>query len=201
MGGGGKHIIAEPLVDWMAGKASNVYTQFGEDGLIEAALDRIGETNRQCFEIGAADGLFFSNTLRLRQAGWKSVLIESDPTAFQKLSRDFGNSAICINRHVDDLDVVLIEAGMNCRPDFGVIDIDGQDYWMWLDMVTIRPRVMLVEHSAVNPSDAVPPRGESGQAGEYAIRMLGLDKGYTVVARTYCNLLFVDAGELAKCEH
>ena len=201
MGCGGKHVIAEPLVDWMAGKAGNVYTQFGEDGLIAAALDRIGTTNRQCFEIGAADGLFFSNTLRLRDAGWKSVLIESDLNQYRKLVRDYGKSSVCMYRNVTNLDDTLAESGIVWNPDFGSIDIDGQDWWMWLDMVEFRPRVILVEHSAVNPSDAIPVRGGPGQAGEYAIRQLGLDKGYTAVARTYCNVLFIETEELAKCEH
>ena len=76
----------QPKRDWLRGRASNTYTQFGEDGLIAACLEKIGETNRHCFEIGAADGRFFSNTLRLREDGWRAVLIEAGREQFNKLN-------------------------------------------------------------------------------------------------------------------
>ena len=82
------------------------------------------------------------------------------------------------------------------RPDLGVIDIDGQDYWAWFGLKSYRPRVMLVEFMYVNDNfknpDFIPQLNGDGQAGSEAIRKLGGFKGYTAVAETYCNLLFVD---------
>lgn len=190
----GQHqsIRYEPHVAWLKDKASNVYTQFGEDGLIEAVFQRIGETNRQCFEIGAADGLFFSNTLRLRESGWRAVLIESDQHQFQKLKNRFGNESVCLHMTCSSLNEPLQSAGIMRDLDFGVIDIDGQDYYLWEDMTEFKPRVMLVEISTRNAADPVPERGGVGQAGIDAIKALGQSKGYTLVAETHCNALFVD---------
>lgn len=183
-------------VHWLQNKAANTYTQFGEDGLIAACLERIGETNRQCFEVGAADGLFFSNTLRLRQEGWSAVLIESGAEQFQKLDRDYGNTSICIHATATDLDEQIPKA-FSRTPDLGVIDIDGQDYWLWHDMVDIRPRVMLVEIFPRSDAEPIPKRGAtSGQAGLDAIQALGTDKGYTLVATTLCNAIFIETETL-----
>jgi len=182
-----------PLVDWLFGKASNVYTQFGEDGLIAACLDKVGTTNRHCFEIGAADGRFYSNTLRLREAGWRSVLIESGADQFRKLKAEFGESAECIHCLATDLDAVLRTTKLDKRPDLGIIDIDGQDYWLWHDLIEYRPRVMLVEIAIVFPDLPAPERGGEGQAGLDAIKALGESKGYQLVAHTYCNAVFLDA--------
>lgn len=180
-----------PIVPWLQGKASNVYTQFGEDGLIEAVFDRIGETNRQCFEIGAADGVFYSNTLRLREQGWLALLMESDSVQYGKLNEDFGKQSICLHGHFDDIYPVLVEHKFERDLDLGVIDIDGQDYYLW-ETLTFKPRVMLVE---IHPDshEPLPVRGEPGQAGLSVIRRLGESKGYTLVATTYCNALFVDS--------
>lgn len=181
-------------VPWIRGKGHNVYTQFGEDGLIAACLQKIGETNRHCFEIGAADGRFFSNTLRLRELGWKSVLIEGNDKLFEKLNAEFGHESTCIHAVCSDLDRVLLETFIDETPDLGIIDIDGQDYWMWCDMVAFRPRIMLVEISTQGPSMPVPQRGEPypAQAGLAAIVELGKTKGYTLVATTFCNALFIE---------
>ena len=185
-----------PHVKWLKGKAFNVYTQFGEDGLIEACLKKIGETNRHCFEIGASDGSFFSNTLVLREKGWDAVLIEASEKLYEKLKADYGSQSTCIHRTCVDLDAVLRETNINPQPDLGIIDIDGQDFWMWNDLQDVRPRIMLVEISTRSPSEPPPERDGDGQAGMDAIRYLGESKGYTLVAETICNALFVDSGEL-----
>lgn len=187
-------IQAEVFVPWLEGRASNVYTQFGEDGLISAALEHVGPTNRTCFEIGAADGLFYSNTLRLRELGWSAVLIEKDMEQWDKCYKAYSSRNVqCLFGEVKDLNRALRFSQMrHCPdPDLGVIDIDGQDYWLWDGLMEYRPRVLLIE---VHPSDweAVPPPGGPGQAGLASIKELGNSKGYDLVARTYCNALFID---------
>ena len=188
----------EPLVQWLEGKASNTYTQFGEDGLIDACLQKIGTTNRQCFEIGAADGRFFSNTLRLREEGWRAVLIEAGDEQYGKLNNEFGGTSICVHETCTDLDETLTATGLNHAPDLGIIDIDGQDYWLWHDLRKVRPRIMLVEILPRNEEMSKPERGAGPehQAGLNTIRDLGEDKGYTLVATTHCNALFVETVEL-----
>lgn len=196
---GTQSINATAVLPWLHGKALNVYTQFGEDGLIDAVFDRIGTTNRECFEVGAADGRYYSNTLRLREDGWGAVLMEKDPAQWEKLHANYRSDLVdCVIGAVDDLDTTLHWTRLRDElcPDLGVIDVDGQDYWLWHDMVEYRPRVMLVEIN-YQEWDAIPPRGESGQAGLAAIRQLGEEKGYELAAHTYCNALFIRRDELA----
>lgn len=179
-------------MSFLSGCGCNVYSQFGEDGLISSLLAEIGTTNEWCFEIGAADGEMYSNTLQWREAGWKSVLIESSDEDYEKLKRYESPECICIHETCTDLDGLLASTPIPDEPDLGIIDIDGQDYWLWHDMTDYRPRVMLVEFHWSMGDDYIPPRsGEyRQQAGETALRRLGSDKGYTVVARTHVNLLF-----------
>jgi hypothetical protein len=192
----------QPRVEWIKGKASNVYTQFGEDGLIDACLDYIGTTNRQAFEIGAADGRFYSNTLRLREQGWRAVLIEAGRDQYDALQREYGTTSVCIHETCTDLDETLNGTGIHNAPDLGIIDIDGQDYWLWHDLRKYRPRVMLVEIFPPDPRKLPPDRGAGPehQAGLDPIRQLGTEKGYTLVATTHCNALFIDKAELDKAE-
>ena len=189
--GGSINYVAH--VPWLQGMGHNVYTQFGEDGLIAACLKRIGETSRHCFEIGAADGRFFSNTLRLREEGWFAVLIEADDRQFDNLLAAFATQSDCIHGLCTDLDETLLGTRIDAEPDFGVIDIDGQDYWLWHDLTEYSPRIMLVEISTNGDDQPIPKRGEPypAQAGLKAIEELGESKGYTLVATTHCNALFV----------
>jgi hypothetical protein len=197
----------------LADRWGNQYSQFGEDGLVEALFELIGTTNKWCFEVGAADGVFYSNTKRLRDQGWHAVLIEREHTEFAKLARFESPQVRTVCDTVSTtgepgqpLDSILMAIGdVPQRLDYAVIDIDGQDYWAWYDMSYYVPRVMLIEYSPYPKrvkdcedgtvidvtTTYCPPRGGKGQAGIKPILDLGHAKGYREVAITPVNVLFI----------
>ncbi len=192
-----RHEVYHPALE---GREGDEYSQFGEDGLIEAVFELIGTTNKWCFEVGAADGVYYSNTKRLRDAGWNAVLIESDEGKARKLIAACGpkepEHAVCA--HIDAetrLNDILTSRKAPTDLDLGVIDIDGQDYWVWYDLQDYRPRVMLVEFNPNRPHDTlvpfIPERGGNDQAGLQPILVLGETKGYRKIAVTAVNVLFV----------
>lgn len=175
------------FADWLEGKHRNDFSQFGEDGLIEYALLMVGVPGPgHCFEFGAADGEYLSNTLTLRNRGWRATLIESDKKKFVELQKLARIGTDCVHATVTPDNVnKLITGGY----DFGVIDIDGQDYWVWQAM-DIYPALMLVEFNP-NENDPIPPLGaRTGQAPFDAISHLGELRGYKLLARTQVNCLF-----------
>ncbi len=197
--------MATPVVvrwcePWLEGRGRNVHSQFGEDGLVETVLERIGETNRYCFEAGAGDGRTLSNTMRMRDAGWRALLVEQDAALF-KQAQQYENAAVhCVNAAIGaecKIDSLLSAYGAPPDLDFASIDIDGQDYWVWHEMEQFKPRVVLIEYNFGKDACLIPVRdttvGKRGgeQATEKAIVELGESKGYKFVARTLCNCLFV----------
>lgn len=179
----------------LSGREGDEHSQFGEDGLIEALFEVIGTTNKWCFEVGAADGIFYSNTKRLRDAGWESVLIESAPHQYAKLIHNAGPLGHTVQARVSSdvpIDDLLAQFNAPFALDFGVIDIDGQDYWVWEDMERYKPRVMLVEFSPHQVESFIPDRdAPRGQAGLQAILDMGESKGYRKAAVSVVNVLFV----------
>jgi hypothetical protein len=194
-------ILHEPARAWLEGRARNDSSQFGEDGLIEAALDRLGCDNRFCFEVGAADGFYFSNTLRLREHGWNCLLIEKDAEQFAKLKALESPNVCCVQADVTaiPLDDLLWRYRWPHNCDLGVIDIDGQDYHVWDAMKEYAPRLMLVEYSLAleNPPPPLSCIDVTRQAGRGAILEMGTKKGYIALAQTHVNILFAERGLVA----
>ena len=63
-------------------KKSESYSQYYEDVLLRKVFkNKIGT----CVEVGANDGITFSNTLLFERLGWICVLIEPDPNLYRKI--------------------------------------------------------------------------------------------------------------------
>lgn len=187
--------VLSPRGRFLTGRGANFTSQFGEDGLIEAALEQFGAIHRWCFEVGAHDGLFYSNTARLRESGWDCVLIEGESEHYEKLRQFQSERVRTVAKRIrhNSLDQILKECGAPWDLDFGVIDIDGQDYWAWAGLREFRPRLMLVEfeYASEEAGDKFPECDGAGQASFQAIVRLGRDKNYEPLAKTACNILFV----------
>ncbi len=186
---------------FLTGFAANYTSQFGEDGLIAAAIEKIGAANRWCFEVGAHDGFFFSNTALLREYGWTAILIEADAEQYVKLAKIASPTVFTVPKKINcrSLNHVLEEKGAPHDIDLGVIDVDGQDYWVWDGLRQFRPRLVLIEYAyATNDfDDRFPAVDGDGQATYKAILRLGAEKKYTALARTHCNILFCQSELLA----
>jgi hypothetical protein len=192
-------MILDPAFEWLEDMAFNDYSQFGEDGVFQAIFSAIGAPNEWCFECGASDGLFFSNTRRLLERGWSGVLVEGDVDSYARLlknSAEFGERAKCLNLLVDSvhrIDGILEAAGAPIDIDLVVIDVDGQDYFLLNSIMRYRPKVIMVEFDKNADPDFIPPlgMGRPGQAGWMAIQKLGAGKFYNLVYSNVCNAVFV----------
>lgn len=182
---------------WLDERKYNKYSQFGEDGLLEAIFERIGTANKWVMECGAADGVFFSNSKKLIDEGWSGLLIEGDGALYEKLLRLNENrqDVQCVRSYVDvvhrTLETHLHEAQSPIDLDLAVIDVDGQDYWLFNSLLKYRPRVVMVEYDPNADPDFVPAIDGEGQAGLQAIIKLGIGKLYYPVCATWSNVIFV----------
>ena len=122
---------------WLYDHRVNVATQHGEDGVVEKIFETIGIANRWAVDIGAHDGKFLSNSWRwVFQDHWSGVLVEADPSNFEKLADLYqGHSNVhCLHEFVSQersIDVLLSDTGVPYDLDLLSIDIDGMDYRLW----------------------------------------------------------------------
>ena len=182
----------------------NVFSQSGEDGILEKALGIIPSRDRWCVEFGAWDGQCYSNTCNLVQHhGYSAVLIEGNPAKMGELREFCGRfpKAIPVCAMVgwdgpNRLDALLSAAKIPADFDLLSIDIDGNDYHVWEALRDFRPKLLVVEYNPTmaNEVDFVQPASPELAYGTSltALVRLGLAKGYELVAVTKLNAIFVD---------
>jgi hypothetical protein len=184
---------------WLAEKAENLTSQWGENGLISAIFERIGTANKFCCEAGAGDGVFFSNTWPLlNNEGWSGLQIEANEGEYAKLATLYMNNpnVTCFNYKVHtsgafSFDRLLEKAKAPKDFDLLVIDVDLNDYHLWNSLYRHRPRVVICEFDPNAEGGFIPPIGGDGQAGLDAIIRLGIGKLYWPIIVTRNNVIFV----------
>ena len=81
----------------------NIFSQYGEDGIIEEIFKRLGNvSDKRCCEFGAWNGKFLSNTCNLiTNHNYEAILIEADKKRFDELNINFPDKKIIkINENV-----------------------------------------------------------------------------------------------------
>lgn len=132
-----------------------VYSQFGEDGIIEEIFRRLNINNGFFIEFGAYDGMYLSNTRYLWEKGWSGVMIEASPTLFEQLKENYkeAKNVLCLHEFVTPednnpqgptLDKIAEKYFPEQEVDFLVIDIDGLDFEIFKNL-KIRPKVISIE--------------------------------------------------------
>ncbi|PUE24589.1 FkbM family methyltransferase [Limnohabitans sp. Jir72] len=183
----------------------NVYSQNGEDGLIQEILTRISKKhalNKWCVEFGAWDGVYLSNTCRLiREEGYSAVLLEGDSQKIKQLEANFPQANVhklCEFVSVDGektLENLLAKTPIPHDFDFLSVDIDGMDYYVLESFNAYKPKIICIEFNPTIPNilDFVQPRDFSIKQGSSASALVRLanSKGYALVEATQCNVLFV----------
>ncbi|HTA29858.1 MAG TPA: hypothetical protein VK731_05205 [Candidatus Cybelea sp.] len=183
--------------------SSNVYSQTGEDGILEKVLETLPQTDKWCVEFGAWDGQHLSNTCNLiERRDYSAVLIEGSERRFLDLTRRHGKNGrvIAMNAFVgftqsDGLDALLSKTPIPREFDLLSIDIDGNDYHVWGAFGAYAPKVVCIEYNPTIPTELefIQPADPAVSQGSslLALVKLGKQKGYELVAATSLNAIFV----------
>jgi len=184
----------------------NKYSQFGEDGIIAKIFEIIGISSKICVEFGAWDGFHFANTANLWTSDWRAVLIEADSKRYQRLIKNTaGYDCRCIQALVtsagsNTIESILQREGITDPIDLMSIDIDGDDYYIFDSLQTMRPRVLICEYNPTIPAELelIPEAHNYFGCSAAALVKLANDKGYQLVGMTESNCIFVLDADFPK---
>lgn len=125
----------------------SIYSQQGEDGIIERIFSLIGTDSKYAVDIGAYDGRITSNVYRLEEQGWKACKIEGSDIALTEEAKKNN-----VKKHwVTAENVVELLQGYQVPNnfDFLSLDIDSIDYHVLKAMLGVgyKPRAMVTEYN------------------------------------------------------
>lgn len=138
-----------------------VFSQRGEDGIIQYIINKIEIPNKIFVEFGVETYTESNTRFLLLNNNWSGLVIDGDPKNIKFLKEDFiywKYDITAIHSFITKDNINSLISGYTSQRDIGLlsVDIDGNDYWVWESINCINPRVVVCEYnSAFGPHKKV----------------------------------------------
>jgi len=189
-----------------------VFSQWGEDGIIQRLVDCVDIKNRTFIEFGVES--FFESNCRylMMNNNWAGFVIDGAPEKLDRLKQShfywkYQLEALPGFITRENINALLAKSGF--EHDLGLlsVDIDGVDYFVLEAIADYRPRILVLEYNAVFgptrkitvPYDAAFYRTSKHHSNLYfgaslgALTLLAARRGYSLVGTNTagCNAFYV----------
>lgn len=127
-----------------------VYSQWGEDGIIDWIISRLKKIPKIFLEIGTEDYKESNTRYLLQKRNWDGFLIESDKNAVKKIKKNrifWKYNINVINSFVNSSNINLLLKKNNVPKKIGILslDIDSIDYWVLKNLNYTSPSIIVCE--------------------------------------------------------
>ncbi len=131
-----------------------VFSQWDEDGIIQYLISKIPIENKTFIEFGVENYEESNTRFLLVNDHWQGMVMDACTDDIRYIQTDrihwqFDLQAKCAWITRDNINSLLLEAGFS--PDVGLlsIDINGNEYWIWESIQSVKPRIVIAEYNSV----------------------------------------------------
>lgn len=129
-----------------------VYSQFDQDGILQAIFRRLPNAPKLFVEFGVQDYRESSTRYPLEKDFWRGVIVDPAPDAseFLKASGLLGSHDIeHIQSFVTAENINRLFGQLPGDPGLMIIDVDGVDYYLWQALSVVKPWVIGIEYQSL----------------------------------------------------
>lgn len=136
----------------------SVFSQWGEDGIIQYLVRQLPVIEGSFVEIGVGDYAESNTRFLLVKNNWRGLIVDAGVSHIQFVTE----SGLRWRHHIEPISIfitrenvnhVLSEAGFNGGIDLLSLDIDGNDYWILDALEGVRPKIIVAEYNSLFGSE------------------------------------------------
>lgn len=182
-------------------KEFRVFSQWGEDGIIQWLIRNLDIKYRSFIEFGVQDYTESNTRFLLMHDNWEGLIIDGGKENIDYIKQDeiywrYSLKAVHAFITAENIDQIFVEHGFQGPIGILSIDIDGNDYWVWKAIQSVQPDIVVCEYNhrfgkekaLTIPYDAAFVREKAHHSCVYygasiqAFVHLAEKKGYSLVA-------------------
>jgi hypothetical protein len=180
-----------------------VFSQFGDDGIIQYLIHRLQPLPDTFVELGVENYRESNTRFLLVNNNWRGLVMDGDEDSINYIQRDeiyWRHTLTACRAFItrENINELLREAGFTGEIGLLSIDIDGNDYWVWEKIGIVDPVVVIIEYNSIFGPDlavTIPyepqfARHQAHYSGQFwgaslqALKLLADRKGYALIG---CN--------------
>ena len=194
-----------------------VFSQYGEDGLLQYLVSNIEFCNNKFVEFGVEDYIECNTRFLISNNQWSGLVIDGDAKNINKIKVDpiyYYSDLKAVNYFItkDNINEIIESNGFAGEIGILSIDIDGNDFWILKKINVVKPDLIIAEYnshfgskfSLSVPYDEAFVRNNKHYSNIYygasicAINDLAEEKGYSLIASNNAgnNLFFLRNNKL-----
>lgn len=194
-----------------------VFSQWGDDGIIQWLITRIPGLPKLFVEFGVEDYSESTTRFLMVNNNWRGLVMDGSDAKITRLKKRkwfwrYGLTAIPKFLTTENVDEIIRDWVNGENIGLLHIDVDGNDFWLWDAIRCITPAIVIVEYNALFgpdraitvPYDAGFRRHSAHYSGQYAgaslaaLTWLSEKKGYALIGTNSAgnNAYYVRASEL-----
>ncbi len=131
-----------------------VFSQFGDDGIIQYLVNKLPLKNKTFIEFGVENYREANTRFLLISNYWAGMVMDGSPENVKRIKNDglYSYYDLRAGQHFitkENINSILSETGFNREIGILSIDIDGNDYWIWKEINSVEPGIIICEYNSL----------------------------------------------------
>jgi hypothetical protein len=131
-----------------------VFSQWGEDGIIQFLIRNLNITEKSFVEFGVESYREASTRFLLMHDNWRGLIIDGSQSNIDVIRQDdiywrYDLTAVCSFVKPSNINSLLTNSGFTGPIGLLSVDIDGMDYWVWKNITVASPAIFVAEYNAL----------------------------------------------------
>lgn len=144
----------QSCIDNIQNAEFKVFSQWGDDGIIQFLVSYLEISNKKFIEFGVQDYTESNTRFLLINNNWRGLVMDGSKNNIKYIINDniYWRYEL-IAKHIfvtkDNINQIISDNGFS--GDIGLlhIDIDGNDYWIWNEINVVNPVIVIIEFNSV----------------------------------------------------
>lgn len=143
-----------PVLDRLADAEFKVFSQGGDDGIIQYLINKVQISDKTFIEFGVENYMESNTRFLLKHDNWTGLIIDGSEKAITFIKSDdiyYQQELQVVNSFITAENINELIASQGIRGEIGLlsVDIDGVDYWVWKAITVVQPVIVIIEYNSV----------------------------------------------------
>lgn len=131
-----------------------VFSQWGDDGIIQYLINKLDIPNKTFVEFGVANYTEANTRFLLMNNNWSGLIMDGSGENIDYIKNDeiywqYDLQAKHAFIDVENVNDLIANAGFSEELGLLHIDIDGNDYWVWQAVKCVNPIIVIIEYNSL----------------------------------------------------